>query len=117
MTSRDRSLQRQWPRLFTQFVCPRQGGETGPLPWERRSELGFFKGYWETTKNIMFNPNTAFDRVQSETGQWWDPLLYAIVSYVIGYFWIAIFYGISMGADSASRAISLELETVQKQVA
>ncbi|MBI5543660.1 MAG: YIP1 family protein [Deltaproteobacteria bacterium] len=58
----------------------RQGGDTAPLPWERRKELGFFNAYWQTTKSIMFNPNTAFDRMIPETGQWWDPLSYAIFS-------------------------------------
>lgn len=67
-----------------QGVCSaclaRQGGDTAPVPWERRGELGLWRAYWETTKAIMFNPNTAFDRVEPETGRWWDPLSYGILS-------------------------------------
>jgi hypothetical protein len=81
-----------------QSCFAREGGETVPLPWEKRKELGFFNAYWETTKKIMFQPNTAFDRVIPETGQWWDPLSYAIFSNFIATFWILIIYGIAGGA-------------------
>jgi len=89
----------------------RLGGETAPLPWERRSELGFFKAYWETTKKIMFNPNTAFDRVEPETGKWWDPLSYAILSNYCGTLGIVVMYAFIGGigalgvlADGSSTA-------------
>ncbi|HEY3449669.1 MAG TPA: YIP1 family protein [Myxococcales bacterium] len=91
-----------------QGVCSaclaRQGGETGPLPWERRAELGFFKAYWETAKSVMFNPNTAFDRVQPETGKWWDPLSFSILSTFLGASGFMVFYGL-FGAFGAFTAL------------
>ncbi|MGC4115181.1 MAG: YIP1 family protein [Myxococcales bacterium] len=80
-----------------QGVCSaclaRQGGEAAPLPWEQRSELGFFKAYWETAKAIMFSPQTAFERVQPETGKWWDPLSFAIISNFLAASGTLVVYG------------------------
>ena len=79
-------------------ACQARQGETAPMAWERRSEIGFFKAYWETTKGIMFSPNTAFDKLEPETGSWWDPLSYAIFSTYMGIGPTYLIYALAIGS-------------------
>jgi hypothetical protein len=55
---------------------------TWNVPWERRAELGIFKGYWETAKLAAFEPQKAFAGL-SPQGSWWDAMSYAMVSYLL----------------------------------
>ena len=77
-------------------TCQARQGETEPMAWERRSELGFFKAYWQTCKGVMFAPNTGFARMAPGTGNWWDPLSFAIVSYVFGYLPTMLLYALAI---------------------
>jgi hypothetical protein len=62
------------------------------VPWEQRSKIGLFQGYWQTSKAVMFSPGESFERLAPETGRWWDPLSYAIVSSYLGISGIFMFY-------------------------
>lgn len=97
-----------------QGVCQacfeRQGGESEPMPWEQRKQLGFFRAYWETTKKIMFNPNTAFERLQPETGNWWDPLSYAILSNFLQMSGTLVVYALIFGVAGVAGAMGADAE-------
>ncbi len=67
------------------------------VPWEERHKLGLFRGYWETTKAVMLRPDQSFGGLSPETGKWWDPLSYAIISNYLGVSGIAAFYLLMFG--------------------
>lgn len=52
------------------------GGPRTPPPWERRSELGFFKAFVEQWKLSMFSPE-IFWRSLPANGSMTEPLIYA----------------------------------------
>lgn len=54
------------------------------VPWEERSKIGLFGGYWQTSKAVMMTPAESFKRMPPVTGRWWDPLSYAMLSSVLG---------------------------------
>ncbi len=53
------------------------------LPWERRSELGFFNAFLETIKLFITNPADAWRRTK-EKGDYAEPLIFAILVSWIG---------------------------------
>lgn len=59
-------------------------------PWEDRSSSGFFNGFFKTLKEVLFNP-TEFFKSMPVTGGLTDPLLYALITGMLGlmffYFW------------------------------
>jgi hypothetical protein len=61
---------------------PGNGLGREPTPWERRRELGTFKGFFETLKASLFTPDEFFSRVDPK-GPPVDALLYAWVTFVI----------------------------------
>src|SRR4029079_4085298 len=58
----------------------REGANVWDVPWERRSELGLMKGYWETTKATFEAPTLAYAGLKPTTGNMWDPISYSIIS-------------------------------------
>jgi hypothetical protein len=51
----------------------RTGAEEQGTPWERRAELGFWRGWWETVVQVLFEPGRLFrsarlDRGAAQTG-------------------------------------------------
>ena len=80
-----------------QACWAREGGAAVPFPWEQRRELGFFNAYWQTTKKIMFQPGTAFDRMVATTGKWWDPLSYSILSWCFAVSGTLLLYTLGFG--------------------
>lgn len=59
-------------------------------PWEDRENIGFFKGFFATVKNVLFNP-TVFFKKMPVNGGLTDPLLFALIIGMTGfmffYFW------------------------------
>ncbi len=53
-----------------------QSVETEPTPWERRAEIGFVQGFFQTWKKSLFEPSTFWRTVQPE-GPQLDAVLYA----------------------------------------
>jgi hypothetical protein len=53
-----------------------------PTPWERRGELGFFQGYWETWKAVMIAPEKFWDRTTPH-GSAWDALAFGWIATAI----------------------------------
>jgi hypothetical protein len=83
-------------------ACATRQGEVWRVPWEERRTLGLFQGYWRTTKEVMFRPNVVLERLAPETGRWWDPLSYAIVSSFVGVSGLLLFYVLVFGVGLAS---------------
>jgi hypothetical protein len=81
-----------------QACYEREGGAAVPFPWEQRQELGFFPAYWQTTKKVMFQPATAFDRMVATTGKWWDPISYSILSWYFAVSGTLVMYSLIFGA-------------------
>ncbi|MGH9442012.1 MAG: YIP1 family protein [Thermoanaerobaculia bacterium] len=67
-------------------------GSLGPgaLPWERRAQIGIVQGYVESVKLFLSNPNDAWSRAR-ESGGFEDPLLFGILSAVVGSVFRAIY--------------------------
>ena len=60
-------------------IPPPPGGPAGipgPTPWERRRELGFWRGYVQTLKQSMFSPEGFWSSVRPD-GPIGDPILYS----------------------------------------
>lgn len=55
------------------------GGARAPTSWERRGELGFFKGYLETWKGAVLEPSRFFETVEPQ-GQASDAVLFGWLS-------------------------------------
>lgn len=49
-----------------------------PLPWEKRSELGFVKAFFQTARAILLSPKMTFSRLET-TGGLVSPLLYYVM--------------------------------------
>ena len=56
--------------------------ERGPIPWERRRELGFFRAVWMTWRDSLFNPDAFWRRVHP-TERTQDALFYAWLMAVV----------------------------------
>ena len=50
----------------------------GGLPWEHRSQLGFFKAYFDTVVIVLTKPGEAFALMKKE-GDLMGPLLFALI--------------------------------------
>jgi hypothetical protein len=86
--------------------CQQRGEvDTWRVPWERRAEIGFFRAYWQTCKGVMVNPGTCFGGLAPETGRWWDPLSFAIVSLYAGSIGMAVMYGLIFGIGGIAAAL------------
>ena len=62
---------------------PNGGAGQDGLPWERRTELGFFNAFLETIKLFITNPADAWRRAK-EKGDYAEPLIFAILVSWIG---------------------------------
>lgn len=60
----------------------------GTNPWEKRSELGFFKALIETIKMVITKP-AAFYGTLEKDGDWGGPIIYAVIIS-----WIGVFFGV-----------------------
>jgi hypothetical protein len=83
------------------------------VPWERRAEIGFFRGYWDTTKAVMFSPQASFQGMSPTGRGWWDPLSYLLVSCLAGIsgllaFW-ALYFAILFPTLMSSMKADLKL--------
>jgi len=54
----------------------------GPTPWERRKELGFWRGWGQTLKQSMFSPEEFWSSVRPD-GPIGDPILFAWLTLAI----------------------------------
>jgi hypothetical protein len=63
------------------------------IPWE--SSAGVIGGFFKTTKEILFSPTQFFKKLNTGKG-YWAPLLYAVISGIIGFgaalFWIWLLF-------------------------
>jgi hypothetical protein len=75
------------------------------IPWERRAELGLFRGYWETAKTATFSPQRAFSGL-APSGSWWDATSYAIVSTALSSVVMVAIYGLIFGVAGIAAASS-----------
>lgn len=100
-------------------ACYARQGETGPLPWEDRKErgVGMWKAYWQTVKLLMFQPNTAFDRVQPETGKWWDPLSFSMLSHLVGLSGTMVLYALIGGVAGVVALVTSKSDSAGPSVA
>ncbi len=67
------------------------------VPWEERQKHGLLRAYWLTTKAIMFKPAESFEQMAPSEG-WWSPLSYAILSSLVAFSGVALFYLVIFGA-------------------
>ncbi|MFL6589787.1 MAG: YIP1 family protein [Chthoniobacterales bacterium] len=63
------------------------------LPWERRSELGFGKAWFETVSLLITRPSEAFTMMRPEGGLM-DPLLFGLIGGCAGSIVSLIFQGL-----------------------
>jgi hypothetical protein len=66
------------------------------LPWDRISELGLFKAYWQTTRDLLAAPVKTFSSARPD-GSAAASLGYAFISCFLSFSTTAVFYGF-MGA-------------------
>ncbi len=53
------------------------------IPWEDRSGTGVLVGYLKTTAAVMLSPGKTFREAPTATGRWWDPISYALLSWLL----------------------------------
>jgi len=92
LTSEERGIGTEFPR------------ETGDLgrgfrhgaPWENRSELGLFRGIYQTFKAVLFSPETFF-RTLTSKGRIGEPLAFGLLlgslGNMFGIFWQFLMLG------------------------
>lgn len=54
-----------------------------PIPWEDRAGSGFLVAYLKTTAAVMLRPGKTFREAPPATGRWWDPISYALLSWLL----------------------------------
>ena len=64
------------------------------LPWERRSELGFFKAFFDTVIMVLTQPATAFSVMKSE-GDMASPMIFGLIGGSVGFI-ISILFSVAM---------------------
>ncbi|GHG78475.1 YIP1 family protein [Comamonas sp. JC664] len=82
---------------FACAKCLRKGGRdeplcaachervpSGALPWDRRSELGTLKAFWQTCLAVMFRPTATLEGARPD-GSVGSSLGFAALSYFVGY--------------------------------
>jgi hypothetical protein len=60
------------------------------VPWERRAEIGFFRGFFDTTGGMLNRPG-AFFRAMPPAGGLGSPLLYAILGAALASVFVAVY--------------------------
>lgn len=73
------------------------------IPWERRSELGLVKGFWQTAKAAAFEPVKTMAGLEPD-GEWWDAMSYAMVCYGLSISGTILLYGL-IGAGVGAFAL------------
>lgn len=71
------------PRTWSDTFFPSQAPAGPGLPWDGRAQAGFFKAWWDTVFFSLRWPNEFYARMPVRGG-YWEPLLYAVVSSMIG---------------------------------
>jgi hypothetical protein len=79
------------PGAIAAPVLPAAAG-TG-LPWERRSELGFGRAWFETVSLLITKPSDAFGMMRPEGG-FTDPVVFALIGGCAGSIVSLIFQGL-----------------------
>lgn len=75
-------------------IAPVLPAATGAgLPWERRSELGFGRAWFETVSLLITKPSDAFAMMRPEGGMT-DPLVFALIGGCAGSIVSLIFQGL-----------------------
>ena len=69
------------------------------LPWENRSESGFFEAFFQTVIMVLTRPAEAFDRMRKEGGLM-DPLIYALIGGSAGLI-VSLLFSVGMNSMSA----------------
>jgi hypothetical protein len=70
--------------------CPVCAG--AQIPWERRSQLGFWRAYWGTLGPALFDSDRFFVRLRSSASLR-GPISYALVSQYVGVSTLTVIYG------------------------
>jgi len=64
--------------------------KSGATPWERRLELGLWKGIKQTIKSVLFSPKHMFSSMSVKNG-WREPLAFGLlvgsISSMCAFFW------------------------------
>ena len=75
------------------------GSKRGASPWERRSELGVWKGLYETFKGVLFSPGKVFSTMAHKGGIR-EPLAFGLLlgslGAMFGFFWNFLMIGESL---------------------
>lgn len=66
------------------------------LPWERRSEIGFFKAFFDTVIMVLTQPATAFSVMRTE-GDMMSPMLFALIGGSAGAI-VAALFNLALGS-------------------
>ncbi|HTS80398.1 MAG TPA: YIP1 family protein [Myxococcaceae bacterium] len=79
---------------------PPPGGGHAPghrdlTPWERRKEIGFLKGFFETWKQSLFTPQLFFPTVRPDV-PWTEALYYAWIIHAVTIVFAAPFVGLGI---------------------
>jgi hypothetical protein len=81
-----------------------EGQEDGPA-WEQRQRLGVVKALFETWKEVLLQPGTAFSRMRT-TGGFTGPLLFTAIMAVIWAVFMLIYHFVFTGSFGAMAAAS-----------
>jgi hypothetical protein len=72
------------------------GSNRGPSPWEMRSDLGIWKGLYETFKSVLFSPKIVFSTMTHKGGMR-EPLAFGLLlgslGAMFGFFWDFLMIG------------------------
>jgi hypothetical protein len=78
------------------------------IPWEQqRSELGWYRAYWQTASKSMFNPTQTFVGLTPH-GSWWDACSFALISFILSTLGTTALY-VVIGGGAALFAATNEL--------
>jgi len=64
--------------------------------WENRKQVGFFRGFWESLKQSLFDPGKFFEAVPSG-GDYVSPLLFGMICIAIGFVFSALYQVLFQG--------------------
>ena len=71
------------PRTWSDSLFPSQAPAGPGIPWDGRAQAGFFKAWWDTVFQSLRWPNEFYARMPVRGG-YWEPLLYAVVTTLLG---------------------------------
>ena len=80
------------PRCFFCGVCLDPEYAANPIPWDNRSQLGFFKAFFSTIASVLFSPGKFFNRMRAKGGFWSPLFFYLIVGTVTSWVTLACQY-------------------------